>query len=296
MVSRLPAVTIGIPFYNAEKFLLDAIRSVFAQTYKDWELILIDDGSTDRSLDIAMSVDDPRVRVISDGHNRRLPYRLNQIVAEAQYDYVARMDADDLMARDRIERQVSILMARHDVDIVSTGVCSITNDGFPVGIRCVQQSQRLNLVDVVAGRSGIVHASVVARRSWFLRNPYDTRQILTEDYELWLRAYMRGDLRRVILADPLYFYREDGNVTASKMLHAYASQRSIIGRLFSDPVDRLRYRSPFYMKSLVAHLADALGLMWVLRRQRVSAIDRTEEMSFVAEIKAIRGTKVPGLD
>ena len=296
MVSRLPAVTIGIPFYNAEQFLLDAIRSVFAQTHEDWELILVNDGSTDRSLEIAMSVDDPRVRVISDGHNRRLPYRLNQIVAEARYDYVARMDADDLMSRDRIKRQISILMTRPDVDIVSTGICSITNDGCPLGVRCVEQGQRLNLVDVVAGRAGIVHASVVARRSWFLRNPYDTRQILTEDYELWLRAYMGGDLRHVILADPLYYYREDGNVTASKMLRAYASQRSIISRLFSDPVDRLRYLSPLYMKSLVTHLADALGLMGVLRRQRASAIDRTAEMAFVAEIKAIKGTNVPGLD
>lgn len=296
MVSRLPAVTIGIPFYNAEQFLLDAIRSVFAQTHKDWELILIDDGSTDRSLQIAMAINDPRVRVIADGLNRRLPYRLNQIVAEARYDYVARMDADDLMSRDRIERQISILMSHPDVDIVSTGVCSITNDGCPVGVRCVEQGQRLNLVDVVAGRSGIVHASVVARRSWFLRNPYDTRQILTEDYEMWLRAYMGGDLRRMILAEPLYFYREDGNVTASKMLRAYASQRSIISGLFSDPVDRVKYLSPFYMKSLVVHLADALGLMGVLRQQRVSAIDRTAEMPFVAEIQAIRGMKVPGLD
>jgi glycosyltransferase involved in cell wall biosynthesis len=74
-------MTIGIPFYNAEAYLGDAIRSIFAQTYHDWELILVDDGSTDRSLEIARAVRDPRVRVISDGQNRRLPYRLNQITA-----------------------------------------------------------------------------------------------------------------------------------------------------------------------------------------------------------------------
>jgi len=63
------SITIGMPFYNAEKYLADAIRSVFAQTYQDWELILMDDGSTDQSLEIAKSVDDPRVRVFSDGKN-----------------------------------------------------------------------------------------------------------------------------------------------------------------------------------------------------------------------------------
>jgi glycosyltransferase involved in cell wall biosynthesis len=74
-------VSIGISFYNCERFLPDAIRSVFAQTYQDWELILVDDGSTDRSLEIARSVNDPRVRVISDG--------LNQLISESSYDFIA---------------------------------------------------------------------------------------------------------------------------------------------------------------------------------------------------------------
>ncbi len=72
-------VSIGIPFYNNEQTLVDTIRSVFAQTYQGWELILVDDGSSDRSLEIARSVDDERVRVITDGQNKKLPARLNQI-------------------------------------------------------------------------------------------------------------------------------------------------------------------------------------------------------------------------
>ena len=69
-----PLVTVGIPFYNNQDTLLNAIRSVFAQTFEDWELLLVDDGSVDSSLDIARSIDDPRVRVLPpDGYNRRLP-------------------------------------------------------------------------------------------------------------------------------------------------------------------------------------------------------------------------------
>ena len=104
-------ITIGIPFYNAETYLADAIRSIFAQTYQDWELILIDDGSTDRSVEIARAVKDPRVRVISDGQNNRLPYRLNQITALARFDLVGRMDADDLISPAKFEKQKSILDA-----------------------------------------------------------------------------------------------------------------------------------------------------------------------------------------
>src|SRR5690554_4188978 len=94
----LPSVSIGIPFFNAEAYLLDAIKSVFAQTHQNWELILLDDGSTDRSLEIARSIDDPRVRVYSDGQNKHLAARLNEIARLARYEYLARMDADDLMA------------------------------------------------------------------------------------------------------------------------------------------------------------------------------------------------------
>ena len=79
-------ITIAIPFYNAEEYLPDAIRSVFAQTFQDWELLLIDDGSTDASLAIANSVDDERVRVISDGKNKKLAARLNEVTQWAKYD------------------------------------------------------------------------------------------------------------------------------------------------------------------------------------------------------------------
>jgi len=82
-------VTIGLPFYNAEKYLTDAIRAVFAQTHQHWELILIDDGSTDGSLKIAKSVQDPRVRVYSDGKNKKLAARLNEITKLAKYEYIA---------------------------------------------------------------------------------------------------------------------------------------------------------------------------------------------------------------
>src|SRR5512136_1054483 len=79
-----PRVTVGIPFYNAGQTLADAVRSVFAQTLTDWELILLDDGSTDRGLEFARSIDDPRVRVVSDGRNLRLAARLNQIAEFAR--------------------------------------------------------------------------------------------------------------------------------------------------------------------------------------------------------------------
>src|SRR5215207_5701854 len=115
-----PRVTIGLPFYNAANTLASAVRSVFAQTYHDWELILVNDGSSDRSLEIADAVKDPRIRVMSDGRNKGLAARLNEITSSACGRYIARMDADDLMHPDRLARQVALLQTRPRVDVVGT--------------------------------------------------------------------------------------------------------------------------------------------------------------------------------
>ena len=294
------SITVGIPIYNAAPYLADAIRSVFAQTYQDWELILVDDGSKDASLEIAKSVSDPRVRVISDGQNRRLPYRLNQIVAEAKYDYIARMDADDLISPYRLERQLKILSENPDIDIVSTGVCSLTNDDVPVGMRLYNNKPELTLKDMLLGQSGVVHASVLARKSWFERNRYDETQQLTEDYELWVRAFLKRDFNIWLLAEPLYYYREEGNVTAAKILRAYTSQREVLRKQLVGHIsqfDLIKILFTWYMKSFVVKGLSSVNMLGLLYQNR-SKLTLNQDMlgSFKQEILLIKNTKVLGLD
>src|SRR5690554_372042 len=129
-------ITIGIPFYNDEHFLDFAIQSVFNQTYTDWKLILISDGGTDGSLSIARSYEkDPRVTIISDGENRKLPYRLNQIAQLSTTKYLARMDADDIMHPERIEKQLEILQKNPDIDVLGTNAYSIDDENNIQGVR-----------------------------------------------------------------------------------------------------------------------------------------------------------------
>ena len=97
MISDIPLVTIGIPVYNSEKFLAQAISSVLRQSYSNFELIITDDGSTDASVSIAQSFKDDRIKVIVDGQNRGISYRLNQQIELANGFFFARMDADDIM-------------------------------------------------------------------------------------------------------------------------------------------------------------------------------------------------------
>ncbi len=214
-------VSIGIPFFNAELYFEDAIKSVLQQSFQDWELILVDDGSTDRSLEIAKEFanKDSRIRVISDGKNKKLPTRLNQIIQESQYEYIARMDADDLMHPDRLKIQLDFLEKNKEFDLVSTGVVSINDKNQVRGIRRLREIY--TDFSEVKRHYPIVHASILAKRDWYLRNKYDQSLPRTEDFELWCRTISNNDLKLAVLPEALYYYREEGLVTAEKMKRSY---------------------------------------------------------------------------
>ena len=297
MIPLLPPITIGISFFNAETTILDAIRSVYAQTHKDWELILVDDGSTDKSLELVKSIKDPRIRVLSDGKNKRLAARLNQISEMASYEYIARMDADDLIASNRIERQLLKLVSNPDLDLVSTGVCSLTDSNVPVGIRRAPKFESLNGRNLLLGRSGIVHASVVGRTNWFLRNKYRENIKIGQDANLWVRAFANRDLKIDFIDEPLYYYREDGNVTAKKLKGAYTQ---MLGTIWNDSgsVFSLGDRIQAYLVTLsklgVANILHANNSLNILRERRNGDILSKEERErLLGEISFIQAVKLP---
>ena len=288
-------VSIGLPFYNAENFLADAIRSVFAQTVQDWELILVDDGSTDSSLSIAMAVQDPRVRVISDGRNLKLAARLNQIVDLAMADIVCRMDADDLMSPDRLERQLEILDSNPSIDLVSTGLVSLDSEDQVIGFRS-HYSTTVTRSDLLRKRgAGIVHASVLGRTAWFRRNRYNANVPIAQDYDLWLRASASGDLSVRVLCEPLYYVRELQSVTPKKMFNSYKMDRRAILRSRVS-IWELRFVLKSVIKTMVLHVLVPLGLLgWLVRRRSVQSPSPMLLQKVSGDIKSIRMIEVSGL-
>jgi glycosyltransferase involved in cell wall biosynthesis len=289
----LPAVTIGIPFHNAERFLFDAIRSVFAQTHEDWELILIDDGSTDRSLEIARSIDDPRVLVFSDGENKKLAARLNQICFMAKHNFVARMDADDMMASDRIEKQLKFLQDQPDFDLVTTGVCSITDDSVPYGIRLPSSVGIPTPYAVLSGAHGITHAAIVGRKDWFIRNPYDPTDYRAQDYKLWIRARQKDDLLIGFIKEPLYLYREVGSMTPEKMLLAQRLGRKVIKENGVRMVGAARTAyliGRSWLKSSIIQAFAAVGATDHIVRARSPLFDAIQFASIERDIATILST------
>ena len=296
-------VTIGIPFYNAEKTLADAIRAVFAQTYPYWELILIDDGSTDRSLEIARSVDDPRVRVISDGKNLRLAARLNQIAREARYDFLARMDADDLMAPDRIEKEMRLLEQRPDIDLVSAGMFAYDSKFRLYSARCLDVPAITNRT-VGLGRSGICHAAVLGRKAWFLRHPYDESFSVAQDTELWCRAAMDDDLNITLINEPLYAACEESSCTSFRKFRratvcSYRIFHRYRGKLIGSMAEH--YKLLFmnclgWGAKLTMHLLRIQKLRMKIRHSgRKSIVSDELRRQFETMVAAVRAVHVPGL-
>lgn len=297
MISNLPPISIAIPFYNAEATILNAIRSIYAQTHQDWELILINDGSTDRSLELAHSIKDSRIKVYSDGKNRRLAARLNQIPNLATYDYLARMDADDLISPIRLERQLHYLKTHPDIDLVSTGICSLTDDYEPIGFRCVPKNYKLTATDLLQGRSGIVHASLVGKKNWFARNHYNEEKRNSEDANLWIKAFSRKDLNVGFISEPLYYYREDGNVTLAKLKTAY---REGIKTIIKDSGPGFTIREKAHglsvtlAKLLAAQVLSVSGSLNYLRERRNGTVlTSLKKDELQKEIKEILHLSLP---
>ena len=243
-----PLVTISIPIYNAEKYLDYAICSCLNQTYTNWELLLMCDGSTDNSLQIAESyaAKDARIIVVNDDTNKGLVYRLNQSVQLAKGKYYARMDADDIMCVDRIAEEVIFLEHNQDVNVVGSSTMLIDSQNHIVGSAYKSDG------DFFA------HPTVMGRLEWFKNNPYDEAFIRMEDSDLWRRTAISF----VNISRPLLFYRVDENNTIKKMLLSYKTKRKMAlhyKRYNKDIVWGIIVYCESLTKAMVSVVADCFG-------------------------------------
>lgn len=287
-------ISVGLPFFNARRTLADTVRSVLAQSYRDWELILIDDGSSDGSKELAIQISDPRIRVISDGVNRGLSARLNQIASLAQGKYLARMDADDLMHPERLSRQVAFLEANPQVDVLDTTTFTVDDDLTPLGLR---GEEPLDCRPEAVLRNGLlIHPTMMARTDWFRSNPYDGNYLRAEDRELWCRTCTTTKFVR--LCEPLFFYREGltGNVrnyvstgrTLRKILRQYGPP--LIGAWRTSMLE-----GQIMLRTLVYRVATAWGMQGKIIRKRNRTLTADELQSARAILSQIRTIELPGL-
>ncbi|MGE5558463.1 MAG: glycosyltransferase [Bacillota bacterium] len=288
----LPKVTIGIPFFNNELTLIFAVKSVFAQSYQNWELILIDDGSSDNSLSIINSINDKRIKIISDGMNKGLPSRLNQISFLASGKYIARMDADDMMHPHRLEKQVYYLEANPQIDIVSTAAYSIDEKNVPFGKR----GNRKFKIDPynIMNNKVIFHPTVTGRIEWFINNLYNESYKRSQDLELWCRSYKNFSYAK--LDEPLHFYREINNFNIKKYLENCYFNRLIYqkyGPVLIGKKDTLILTIKSYLKGGIYKLSTLFYLQNLLIKRRNTFLNTKEKDEALQILEKVLSTAIP---
>ncbi len=260
-------VTIGIPCFNCARFLPALLRSLDAQTFVDWEAIAIDDCSTDGTADLLRSIRHPKVRVILGTENLGLGARLNQIHRLADTDFIARTDADDLLHPERLSKQIECFEKFPATDVCATGTYSIDNCDRLLGVRRIPRLA--TTPREVMLRNGPSHPTITARRSWFIRFPYQLTPKRGQDLDLWTRSV--GHSRIVQLDEPLHFIREDPAFDFAKYQRSMRDHREVFrrnARLVDESALVAYALTKSLTKELVYGILNAFGAAPVLASRR----------------------------
>lgn len=294
-----PVVSVVLPVYNCERYLGDAIESIISQTFTSFELIIVNDGSTDRSANIIAAFNDKRIRVLHQA-NQGLAATLNRGIDLARGKYIARQDQDDLSNPDRISLQVAYMEDHPDCVLLGSWAQIMEVD------RLVERFHR-HPVDEFMLRyqllfnNPFVHSSVLLRRSALLQvggYTTDPERQPPEDYELWSRLSRIGSVANI--GEVLLTYREipgsmsrvgpspfkrrlimicAENIAAATGMPSDDSSIRAIAALTHGEASELQHRPDFaHMKDILLKAINGLGTGDALLPLRQDAISRVQGM------------------
>lgn len=226
-----PLVSVIIPCYNSEKYVEQAVRSIMVQTYKNLEILITDDCSTDGSFAILQKLakEDSRIKLFTNEHNQKIVRTLNALVERANGKYIARMDADDISLPKRIEKQVCFMEAHPDIAICGTNAWHINEKGKSIG-----KSTLPNKIDdcrfFLKYFSTLYHPTLLILAAVLKQNLYSEYFCYAEDYELWIRLAYQHGLKLMNLQEKLFLYRLSD--TQSSFTH-HEKQINSVAKIFT---------------------------------------------------------------
>ncbi len=264
MSSTLPFVSVLIPCYNAESYIESSIRSVMNQTYKNIEIVVINDGSTDKTKEVLLklSKEDIRIEYYENECNLRLVKTLNKGLNLCTGEFIARMDADDICFPNRLEKQVSFLQTNKDVAILGSAIEIFGENVKNIIIKQPQLDSTIKSKMFVA--SPFHHPTVMFNMRVLKKEHlfYDENYFRIEDYELWIR--LQGlNYKFANLKEPLLKYRILSN-SESKLLQKNVDVKN---NLLFDILNNL-----FFIKNIDINKALLEKYVLLLNRANFSKI------------------------
>lgn len=182
-----PLLTVLMPVYNCRKYIKESVSSILSQTFSDLELLIIDDGSRDNTVDMIRHINDPRIRIFQNKSNIGVAKSLNLGMEMAKGRFIARMDADDISLPNRLEDQVRFMTADPGIGI-SGGWIRYFGNGLPHTLRVPEKHEEI--AAYMLFENPICHMTVIMRKTVVEENSlrYNEKFTRSEDYELWTRA------------------------------------------------------------------------------------------------------------
>ena len=279
-----PQIAIMMPVYNGEKTLPLAIKSIEAQTYQNWKCYIVNDGSTDSTKEILDALTDPRFVIIHFNENKGRPIARQTSLDAAEGEYIAFLDADDIFHPEKLEKQVKILEAHKNVDLVSCGNLCYGNNFTPISYRGVGKGliQEYNVDKKVsmALRTSLLRLKECKKVS------FKSDLMLAEDTD-FLEKFLPN--RKYIIQDEiLYYYSEFDSVDKNKILTTeFYSLMQYKSLLFRQPVYSLKNMSKNGIKLLVkALLYPFVDADFYLKR-RGSTPDDLQILEFTNVVKLL---------
>ena len=226
-------VSVVIPAYNAARTLKSTVQSVFEQNTQDFEIIIVDDGSKDNTIAVAESIEDSRVKIITQANGGASAAR-NTGIKAAEGKYVAMLDADDLWMPHKLERQLAVLNSEKDVSAVQSGVYFVDNDLEVISVRpCFRSKDALLDTLLFQNLPGLMSTLIVERAAFEKIGYLDTKLVILEDWELAIRLSRYCNFKSI--EEPLALYRQfPGNRSKDLSIHIEPGF-IILERLFNDP-------------------------------------------------------------
>lgn len=288
----MPLATIGVSFLNPGVQLQQTVQSVFAQSITDWELLLIDDGSTDSSVNWAKKIDDPRVKVLYDERSQGLNRRLNQLVHSARGDYFFRLDSDDIMSPCRLAILLEHMEKSSENEVFGSSVITIDENASPCGF---QKSYPRFAPGISSWRS-FFHTTVAARTSWFRQNPYSEHPVYwrSQDAELWVRTSPFTTFTN--LENALVYYRTSNSTSLKNYAGTTAAFINILKDYSKSKREFLYWSTRQLFKLWVYCFFNSLGLEKHLAKTRENHLTPQQQQKASQEINAVLSTEIPAPD
>ena len=239
-VSDSPQVSVVIPVYNREAYVGQAINSILAQTFTDFEVVVIDDGSADRSRDVAGSYRDPRVRLVCHERNQGLPKTRNRGIDVARGPYLAFLDSDDVALPTRLAKQVEFLDSHPDHAAVGAWIDWMDEAGRPLGRTKRRPTDARDVSALRLFRQGIENTASLARTAILRAYRHNESFAVSEDFELWARIAAEhpiANLPEVLVRRRAHEEQTSKGKDESTRLYRqaiYARQLALLGVAFEE--------------------------------------------------------------